>query len=80
MQQERQGGSPNLFHGCKSLGSYESEWVKPEPRSPKMIKEHKHRGGQSNHGTMVPPGQDLNDIPVRHPTNPGRRRSYSAQH
>ena len=78
MQQERQGGSPNLIPGCKSLGSYEREWdtgekaKKLEPRSPK---EHKHRGGLSNHGVRVEPGQDLNKLPIHHP----RRRSYSAQ-
>jgi hypothetical protein len=80
-QQERKGGSPNLFPGCKSLGSYEGEWAELPEREKiplKHLKEHKQRGGQSNHGLIVDPGQDLGHIPVHHPTKPGRRRSYSA--
>ena len=80
LQQEREGGSPNLVPECKSLGSYESEWVKPartRTSPPKFNKEHKQRGGQSNHGITVQPGQDLTHIPPHHPTSP-RRRSYSA--
>jgi hypothetical protein len=82
LQQEREGGSPNLNPGCKSLGQYEHNWTGPErerpevpPHGARSSKEHKERGGKSNHGVMVDPGQDLNDIPAQHPR---RRRSYTA--
>lgn len=82
LQQERQRAETNLSPRCKSLGQYESHWA-PEQRLKAEIpplgahvsKEHKQRGGKSNHGQIVSPGQNLNEIPVHHPR---RRRSYSA--
>jgi hypothetical protein len=79
MQQEREGGSPNLSPGCKSLRQFESEWAESPKLAPKAplrsSKEHKERGGKSNHKVIVDPGQDLNQIPPKHPR---RRRSYTA--
>ena len=83
MQQEREKADPHLNPGCRSLGQYESHWDTSEtkersgipPKGAKASKEHKQRGGQSNHGLKVDPGQDLNEIPLHHPR---RRRSYSA--
>jgi len=77
---ERSGGSsPNLNPGCKSLGQFESEWPTLSSRGERRRKnpEHKQRGGQSNHGIIVEPGQDLTNIPVRHPTS-NRRKSWSS--
>jgi hypothetical protein len=72
LQQEREGGSPNIGPGCKSLGQYEKEWAE-QPHVLAAVKERKERGGKSNHGVMVEPGQDLNEIPKKHQ----KRRSYT---
>jgi hypothetical protein len=78
-QIERTGGSsPNLAPGCKSLGQFESEWAPPIESPRRISNEHKQRGGQSNHGIIVEPGQDLTQIPVRHPQSIRRRKSWSS--
>jgi hypothetical protein len=63
---ERTGDAPPpVTPHCKSLGAFEAEWIhEAEQRSPKP---RQRRGGQSNHGVMLEPGQ---------PWNPPRSKSW----
>lgn len=63
MQIERSGESPpDVSPTCKSLGSYEAEWVTSKGGKTTNRHTHRQRGGYSNHGVKVEPGSDLNEL------------------